>query len=268
MNGNKIVLGLVGSPNKTGRTNELVSAALAGATHAGANIELVQMSDHVVKACRDCLPWGCVTNLKCSYKDDGFEVLSQKIVNCGALIIGTPVYWGDTSGMVRYLFIKMCRVFARSGQLKGLPSLGMAIAGGTGNGLTTGLRPIYHFFRIMQMRSLEPLPATRFDFDKAIKTAEVSGHHLGEMTSKRVPFKSSEECWLWYDGLPYVGENKAAERRLLAAITSEAIQKNKQNQEGNLARADILASAGRSLDAMKEVTKVYDSCVKIIDQKK
>ena len=45
MSENKVVLGLVGSPNKVGRTNELVSAALEGASRAGAATELIQDSD-------------------------------------------------------------------------------------------------------------------------------------------------------------------------------------------------------------------------------
>ena len=262
------VLGLVGSPNKTGRTNELVSAALEGASRAGAATELVQMSDCVVEACRDCLPWVCNTNQKCTYEDKNFELLSKKILGCGALVIGTPVYWGDTTGMVRYLFLKMYRVFAGSGQLKGLPALGIAIAGGSGNGLTTGLRPIYHFYRTMQMRAIEPLPATRFDFDKALKEAKLSGDRLARMISTRVPYKSSEECWLSYVGMPYIGENRAIERRLLAAIAYEAVPKTRrQDVDGDLAKADIFASSGQSLDAMNEVTKVYNSCVKIIDGK-
>ena len=65
MNENKVVLGLVGSPNKSGRTNELVSASLEGASRAGAAVELIQMSDCVVGACKDCLPWVCNTNQKC-----------------------------------------------------------------------------------------------------------------------------------------------------------------------------------------------------------
>ena len=48
-----IVLGLVGSPNQEGRTNDLVTAALEGAARAGAGTELVQMSDHVVAACKE-----------------------------------------------------------------------------------------------------------------------------------------------------------------------------------------------------------------------
>ena len=170
--------------------------------------------------------------------------------------------------MVRYLFLKMYRVFAGSGQLKGLPSLGIAIAGGSGNGLTTGLRPIYHFFRTMQMRAIEPLPATRFDFDKAIKEAKLSGHRLAQMMPLRAPFKSSEECWLSYGEMPYIGENRATERRLLAAIVYGAVPKGRRQEvEGDLAQADILAAAGLSLDAMNEVTKVYNSCIKIISEK-
>jgi len=53
MGENGIVLGIVGSPNRGGRTNELVTAALEGASKAGASTELVQMSDHVVAACKD-----------------------------------------------------------------------------------------------------------------------------------------------------------------------------------------------------------------------
>jgi len=81
------------------------------------------MSDCVVEACKDCMPWVCNTNQKCTYEDKNFELLSKKILGCGALVIGTPVYWGDTTGMVRYLFLKMYRVFAGSGQLKRFASV-------------------------------------------------------------------------------------------------------------------------------------------------
>ena len=60
MSENKKLLGLVGSPNKDGLTNRLVTAALESAAKAGAQTELVQMSDCVVGACRDCLPWVCL----------------------------------------------------------------------------------------------------------------------------------------------------------------------------------------------------------------
>jgi multimeric flavodoxin WrbA len=57
------VLGLVASPNRAGRTNQLVEAALNGAARGGAPTELIQMADYVVAACKDCLPWVCKDNL-------------------------------------------------------------------------------------------------------------------------------------------------------------------------------------------------------------
>jgi multimeric flavodoxin WrbA len=126
-----------------------VSAVLEGSSRAGAATELVQMSDCVVGVCKDCLPWVCNTKQKCTYEDKNFELFSKKILDCGALVVGTPVYWGDTTGMGRHLFLKMYRVFAGSGQPNGLPVLGIAIAGGSGNSLTIGLKPIYHFYRTM-----------------------------------------------------------------------------------------------------------------------
>jgi multimeric flavodoxin WrbA len=264
----QIVLGLVGSPNKTGRTNELVSAVLAGAAGVGAPTELVQISDFVVGPCHDCLPWVCAANLKCTYEDKSFDLLNQKILNCGALVIGTPVYLGDTSAMVKYLFIKMARVFAQSGKLRGVPVLGISMAGGSGNGLITGLRPIYHFFRTMQMQALEPLPATRFNLDKAKKAAEILGQRLANMMTERVQFNSPEECEQWYDRMYFLGEDRGNEKRLMAAITYDAIPiERKKDVDGKLVQASILAAVGRSLDATNEISKVYNSCIKIIDEK-
>jgi len=265
MSETKTVLGLVGSPNPEGRTNRLVSAALEGAAEAGADVEKIQMSECVVKACQDCLPWVCLKNLKCTYEDEGFELLSEKILNCGALILGTPVYWWDTSGMVKYLILKMFRVYAMSGPLRGLPALGLGIAGGTGNGLISGLRPVYHFFQMLQMRALSPVPATRFNFDEAVKRSRELGETIAEMAKARAPFSSYEERLLWYDNLPYLKENLAGERKLLAAFMAAAVpEKQKPEIEGDLARAEILASSGHPLESQIEISRIYTSASKML----
>ncbi len=262
----RLVLGLVGSPNVGGRTNQMVCAALEGAALAGAPTALIQMSERVVAACRDCLPWVCHENLKCTYEDEAFETLSRKILDCGALILGAPVYWWDTSGMVRYLILKMFRVFARSAPLQGLPALGIGIAGGTGNGLVSGLRPLYHFFQMMQMRAIEPLPATRFNFDSALERARELGHEIADMSGKRVPFEGREDLLLWYDDLPYLGLTRLEERRLLADLTTAALPAHADpDVPCGLARSDAMAASGRKLAAMKEITRVYEAGVKAFD---
>lgn len=265
MSDKKIILGLVGSPNPDGRTNRLISAALEGAAQAGAEVEKIQMSEHVVKACQDCLPSVCQRNLKCTHEDEGFELLSDKIHNCGALILGTPVYWGDTSGLIRYLMLKMFRVHALSGPLHGLPALGIGIAGGSGNGLISGLHPIYHFFRIMQMRALTPVPATRFNFDQALLQAQNLGETISEMAESRKPFASPEERLLWYDNLPYLKEDLAGERKYLAALMAEAVPEvQKAEIDGDLARVDIFLTSEKPLESQKEISRIFLSTSKLL----
>ena len=263
-----IVLGIVGSPNREGRTNQLVTAALEGAARAGAPTELVQMANHVVAACKDCQPWVCLTNQKCTYEDEAFEYLSQKVLSCGALVLGAPVYWWDTSGMIKYFILKMFRVYARSAPVQGLPAIGIGIAGGTGNGLISGLRPVYHFFQVMQMRAIEPLPATRFNFDAAVQRAGELGSQIAGMAQKRAPFEGLEKRLLWYDALPYLGLSRAGERRLLAGLITQALPISADADiSRGLARADALAAAGQELEALTEITRVYEAGVKVFDGK-
>jgi multimeric flavodoxin WrbA len=266
MESNGKVIGLVGSPNRAGRTNQLVAAALEGAGRSGAATELIQMADHVVAACKDCLPWVCKDNLKCTYEDEDFEYLSRKILNCGALVLGTPVYWWDTSGFTKYFILKMFRVYARSAPLQGLPAFGVAVAGGTGNGLVSGLRPVYHFFQMMQMRAIEPLPATRFNFDAAVEQAGKLGEKIAALAGRRQPFAGLEERLLWYDQLPYLGLSRAAERRLLADLAVQAMSVRESTATAlGLARADELLAAGKPREALIEVTRVYEAGVKAFE---
>jgi len=268
MNEKGTVLGIVGSPNPEGITNQLVTAALKGAADTGAPTELIQLSEHVVEACKDCLPWVCIENLKCTYDDEAFDYLRHKILNCGALVMGTPVYWWDTSGLIKYLILKMFRVYALSGPLKGLPALGLSIAGGTGNGLVSGLRPVYHFFQMMRMRAIEPVPATRFNLNQSLKRAGELGERIAGMANERIPFSGLEEQLVVYDNLPYLGLSRAEERRLLADIIAMAVpEKMGYEVLSGLARADALEASGRIVEAQSEITRVYEAGVKAFDKK-
>lgn len=262
------VLGLVGSPNREGRTYRLVKAALDAAAAAGATTDLVQMADHVVAACKDCLPWVCQNNHKCTYEDTAFEFLAEKVLSCGALVLGTPVYWWDTSGMVKYFILKMFRVYARAAPFQGLPAFGIGIAGGTGNGLISGIRPVYHFFQMMQMRALAPVPATRFNFDAALEGVGRAGCQLASMAQQREPFGGLEERLVWYDSLPYLSLKRADERRLLADLTTAALPGDADPSIARgLARADSLSAAGCAVEGLREITRVYDAGVKAFERK-
>jgi multimeric flavodoxin WrbA len=262
------VLGIVGSPHRDGKTFQMVDATLRAAAKAGAEVELVQLADYVVAPCKDCDPWECMTTLSCQYSDPAFEYLSERLLNCGALVLGTPVYWWDSSAMVRYLILKMFRVYAPSAPLAGLPAFGIGVAGGSGNGLVSGLRPLYHFFQILQMRALPPQPITRFNWESALAEVEERGRRLAAMASERHPFESLEERLLWYDNLPYLNLSRAAERRLLAALTTEALPDEALSGIARaLAHVEDLAARGHSLVSLKAATSVYEATAKAFEDR-
>jgi len=169
------------------------------------------------------------------------------------------------SGMVKYFITKMYRVYAASGLFTGLPALGIAIAGGSGNGLVTGLQPIYHFLRIMGMRSIDPLPVTRFNLIQTKEIAAKSGRLIVKMAKERQPFKGTEESFFWYDSLPYLGKKKREEKRLLATIVYAAVPEDRRHEiKGDLDNADMLATSGKITESITEINKVYNSCVKML----
>jgi multimeric flavodoxin WrbA len=260
------VLGLVCSPNRDGRTFNLVRAALTGAAAEGATVELIQVADQVVSACRDCQPWVCLKTLHCSYPDPAFEYVAEKLLTCGALVLGTPVYWWDTSAMFRLLMLKMFRVYARSAPLAGLPAVGIGVAGGTGNGLVSGLRPVYHFFQMLQMRALAPLPVTRFNWDRALVEAGERGAKLASMANQRHPFAGLEDRLLWYDALPHLSMTRSAERRLLASQTTQSLPAGALLDVGrSLAEADELAAQGELLRSLELTTSVYERTLEVFE---
>jgi len=265
----KKIVGIVGSPNKDGLTFRHVNKALEGVEKAGIETEVIQMSDYLIDTCHDCLPWVCRENLKCTYNDENFETVAEKILNCKGLVMGTPVYWGLPSAQIHLLMIKMVRVylskfFSPSGSEHSRPALGIAVAGGSGRGMLTGLRPMYHFFRFLQFKAIDPLPVTQFKLDDTETIAEESGFKIAEMVKNPQFFSGRNERVTWYDNLPYLGEPLSVETRLLASTILDSIPDEKKKEiKGNAEQADILAAAGNALESITEINNICDSGVQI-----
>jgi hypothetical protein len=86
------------------------------------------------------------------------------------------------------------------------------------------------------------------------------------MAGARHPFAGVEERLLWYDGLPYLGLNRAGERRLLADLTTAALPEHADPAiPRGLAQADALAARGEPLRALLEITRAYEAGVKVFE---
>jgi multimeric flavodoxin WrbA len=98
----KKVIAINGGPRKTWNTATLLERALMGATRVGATTELVHLYNLDFKGCKSC--FACkqkgVSLDACALKDDLQPVL-KAIHECDALIIGSPIYFGEVTGETR-----------------------------------------------------------------------------------------------------------------------------------------------------------------------
>ena len=101
------VIAFNGSPRKDGTTATLLKKSLEGATSQGAETEFVQLNALGMKGCQacfECKKRGGKRYGKCNLKDD-MTPLYQKIEQCDAFFIGSPVYLGGVTASVK-MFIE------------------------------------------------------------------------------------------------------------------------------------------------------------------
>lgn len=97
------IIAFNGSPRKGWNTATLLKHALEGAVSQGAETEIINLYDHEYK--------GCISCFACKLKDgksygrcavqDGLTSILEKIKDVDAIVIGSPVYFGDVTGAVR-----------------------------------------------------------------------------------------------------------------------------------------------------------------------
>ena len=92
------------SPRKKWNTAEVLDSARKGAESVGAEVEYVNLYDLVFKGCRSCLICKIKdkTKGKCYWNDD-LTPLIEKIFDSDALIIGSPIYFGQPTSEFRAL---------------------------------------------------------------------------------------------------------------------------------------------------------------------
>lgn len=184
-----LVLGIVGSPRKNGKTSVLIDAALEGAALTGAQTQKVFLVDYDVKP---------LTNPD-GDRDAGCpDALSTLCEEAGAIVLGAPVYYGDINGLTKD-FMDSVRI----GNANGKPALGFAIAGGSGKGLISGVQSIYHFFYHRQLRAIDPTPVSRFNLDAALASLRASGAKLADVAKALTPFPGADFNGRWGEVLAY-----------------------------------------------------------------
>lgn len=94
------IIAINGSPRKNKNTAILLKKALEGAESNGAETELVHLYDLDYKGCVSCFACKLKDGKsygKCAFKD-GLSPLLEKIAEADAIILGSPIYFGSTTG--------------------------------------------------------------------------------------------------------------------------------------------------------------------------
>jgi multimeric flavodoxin WrbA len=97
------VLAINGSPRKNYNTAVLLKSVLDGAAQEGADAELIHLYDLNYKGCISCFSCklrGGKSYGQCAMNDDLKPIL-KKVEEADALILGSPIYFGNVTGEMR-----------------------------------------------------------------------------------------------------------------------------------------------------------------------
>lgn len=94
----KTVIGFNGSPRPLGNTGRLVKAVLSGAEAAGAKTRYVHLGALRFGECTACM--ACRKHPACALPDDMSKTV-QDIFHADAIVLGSPVYMWQVSGLTK-----------------------------------------------------------------------------------------------------------------------------------------------------------------------
>ena len=94
------ICGIVGSPNKNGNVDLLVSQVLKGASSQGAETHKIYLNDLNIKPCQSCevdpYPRYCLF-------DDDMKVVYDALESCDAIVLGSPIYFDTVSAQTKLM---------------------------------------------------------------------------------------------------------------------------------------------------------------------
>jgi multimeric flavodoxin WrbA len=173
------------SPNHDGLTAACGSAAQAGVLQAGGNSEVITLNDLKVGNCQACdRGWGtCQKEHTCQVEDD-FQALHKKVLEADALVLVTPVYWGEMSESAKALTDRLRRCEATRGSESGFagrapkPVIAVAAAGGSGGGMITCLASMERWIDHIQARKWDLIPVNRWSRPYKLETIRLAAETL------------------------------------------------------------------------------------------
>jgi len=94
-------VGIVGSPRKGGNTEIITAHCLKAMAEEGIETELIRLAGLDIRGCNAC--GYCFEHPgECTIKDD-LQPIHQKMLTADVIIVGSPVYYGSATALVKGL---------------------------------------------------------------------------------------------------------------------------------------------------------------------
>jgi multimeric flavodoxin WrbA len=105
------VLVLLGSPRKKGNSTALAEQIVKGAESAGATVEKIFLHDKQISPCQACYACRKPDSKGCAIDDD-MQPIYRKLIEAGAWVIASPVYWFTMSAQTKLLLDRCFALFS------------------------------------------------------------------------------------------------------------------------------------------------------------
>lgn len=142
----KVIL-INGSPRKNGNTFLALSEIAKQLNTHGIEAEILQIGNKYTRGCIVCGTCKAKANNRCVFDDDMCNQVNEKMATSDAIIVGSPVYYGQPNGSVLAL---VQRMFYSAGSLyANKPAAAVAVC--RRGGATASLQTLLMPFQIMNM---------------------------------------------------------------------------------------------------------------------
>lgn len=183
-----MVFVLSSSPNTDGLTAACARAAVNGLQSGGKDAVEIRINDENIGLCQACgNGWGtCRSDHHCQIID-GFQDLHEKIRNAEALVLVTPVYYGEMSESMKAFTDRLRRCEASAGDrcaFAGKQVLSIPAAGGGGGGLPTCAASMDRFIQHVKANRFDLVTVNRWNREIKLKAITGSAKAMAESLGK------------------------------------------------------------------------------------
>lgn len=141
------VLLLNGSPRRESNTRIALEEIAKTLEKEGIESEIVSVGTQVVRSCIVCNTCKRKADNRCVFDDDLCNRLTEKMQSCDALVVGTPVYYGQPNGAVISLIQRA--LYSAGAHFNGKPVAGVAVC--RRGGATAALQTLVMPFQLLNM---------------------------------------------------------------------------------------------------------------------